>query len=136
MKSKCTCVDVKRFKDMFANSKRFKLAEATTGQPSICLLFLSFLFSYAESSKTKIINQQMYGHGLIHLHPSDKHFFYWYLVKSKIRKSTAEQDCSLQYYDPFSLTDFTCRIVLVSVLFEPTQISNYFTYTAKQLHSI
>ena len=54
VKSKCTCVDVKIFKDMFANSKRL-LAVATAGQPSICLLFLSFLFSYADSSKTKIL---------------------------------------------------------------------------------
>ena len=56
VKNKCTCVDVERFKDMFANSKRL-LAVATTAcrpgfysQPSICLLFLSFLFCYADSS--------------------------------------------------------------------------------------
>ena len=47
---------VERFKDMFANSKRL-LAVATNAcrpgfysQPSICLLFLSFLFCYADSS--------------------------------------------------------------------------------------
>ena len=62
VKNKCTCVDVERYKDMFANSKRL-LAVATTAcrpgfysQPSICLLFLSFLFCYAaDSSKTKIL---------------------------------------------------------------------------------
>ena len=61
VKNKCTCVDVERFKDMFANSKRL-LPVATTAcrpgfysQPSICLLFLSFLFCYADSSKTKIL---------------------------------------------------------------------------------
>ena len=59
-KSKCTRVDVKRFKDIFENSKR-SLAVATTAHrpgfyswPLICLLFLSFLFCYADSSKTKI----------------------------------------------------------------------------------
>ena len=62
VKNKCTCVDVERFKDMFANSKRL-LAVATTAcrpgfysQPSICLLFLSLsLFCYADSSETKIL---------------------------------------------------------------------------------
>ena len=61
VKNKCTCVDVEKFKDMFANSKRL-LAVATTAfrpgfysQPSIGLLFLSFLFCYADSCKTKIL---------------------------------------------------------------------------------
>ena len=62
VKNKCTCVDVERFKDMFANSKRL-LAVATTAcrpgfysQPSICLLFLSLsLFCNADSSETKIL---------------------------------------------------------------------------------
>ena len=61
VKNKCTCVDVERYKDMFANSKRL-LAVATTAcrpgfysQPSNFLLFLSFLFCYADSSKTKIL---------------------------------------------------------------------------------
>ena len=61
VKSKCTCVNVQRFKDMFANSKRL-LAVPTTAcrpgfysQPSICLLLQSFLFWYADSSKTKIL---------------------------------------------------------------------------------
>ena len=62
VKNKCTCVVVERFKDMFASSKRL-LAVATTASrpgfysqpPSICLLFLSFLFYYADSSETKIL---------------------------------------------------------------------------------
>ena len=59
VKNKCTCVDVERFKDMFASSKRLLAVATTTGffysQPSICLLFLSFLFCYADSSETKIL---------------------------------------------------------------------------------
>ena len=35
----------------------------------------------------------MYGHGLIHLRPSDEHFFIGILLNQKIRKSTGEQDC-------------------------------------------
>ena len=61
VKNKCTCVDVERSEDMFANRKRL-LAVATTAcrpgfysQPSICLLFLSFLFCHADSSETKIL---------------------------------------------------------------------------------
>ena len=90
VKNKCTCVDVERFKDMFANSKRL-LAVATTAcrpgfysQPSICLLFLSFLFCYALKQN---INQQMYVHGLIHLRPSDEHFFISILLNQKYEKA-------------------------------------------------
>ena len=61
VKNKCTCTDVERFKDMFANSKRLLAVAATAcrpgfySQPSICLLFLSFLICYADSCKTKIL---------------------------------------------------------------------------------
>ena len=81
-KSKCTCVDVERFKDIFANSKR-SLAVATTahrpgfyGRPSICLLFLSFLFWYADSSKTKISVSPWPDSPS----PFGRAFFHWYLV--------------------------------------------------------
>ena len=90
VKNKCTCVVVERFKDMFASSKRL-LAVATTAcrpgfysQPSICLLFLSFLFCYADSSETKIlISKCMSMHGLIHLRPSDEHFFIGILLNQR-----------------------------------------------------
>ena len=80
-------------KDMFANSKR-SLAVATTGhrpcfysQPSICLLFLGFLFCYVDSSKTKILVRPWPDSPS----PFGRAFFLWYLVKSKIRKSTGKQ---------------------------------------------
>ena len=52
VKNKCTCVDVERFKDMFANRKRLLAVATTACRP---LLFLSFLFCCADSSKTKIL---------------------------------------------------------------------------------
>ena len=55
VKSKCTCVSVQRFKEMFANSKRLLAVATTACRPSICLLFQSFLFFYADSSKAKIL---------------------------------------------------------------------------------
>ena len=98
VKNKCACVDVERFKDTFANSKRL-LAVAITAcrqgfysQLSTCLLFLSFLFCYADSSKTKILISKCPWPDSPS--PFGRAFFYWYLVKSKIRKSSGEQDCS------------------------------------------
>ena len=45
VKNKCTCVDVERFKDMFANSKRL-LAVATTADQAFIVSHLSvFYFS-------------------------------------------------------------------------------------------
>ena len=84
-KSKCTCVDVERFKDMFANSERsLAVATAHTDQAFIVghrsvFYFSVFYFAMLIARKQKYQS----AHGLIHLRPSDEHFFIGILFNQK-----------------------------------------------------